>query len=303
MVPSASIPEQLELILYAQHGWADTHRRIAGLAECIAPPNTKIVAPNLGLIKTWFWIDPLIQTVEAVAIANWQQHPGVPIRIVGHSMGGLIWLEVLHRHPEWWYQVDSIVLVGSPVGGSDLGHIFDPWGWGIGIARDLGKNRRVIAEAISAHIPTLVIAGNTDGGSDGTVILGATQFRYTYFVELPGISHPALRDHPQVEAAILEFWATDKRPQPPPSGLESTIIQRLQTVSGITDAHPRDFLKTEPWLQFEDGLTLRTWRNILGIHHVFLGSSAGECLYSGFVGWRHTADLHQALDTIRRDYA
>ena len=299
----SSIPEQPELILYAQHGWADTQRRIAALATQLAPLNTKIVAPNLGFIRTWFWIDPLIQQVEAMAAANWQQYPSVPVRIIGHSMGGLIWLEVLHRHPEWWAQVESIVLVASPVGGSDLGRLIDPWGWGLGIARDLSTNRRGIAVAIAAHIPTLVIAGNTDGGSDGTVIVGATQFRHAQFVELPGISHPALKDHPQVAAAILEFWAQDQAPQPVPSSFEAPLIQRLQAVTGITDAHPRDLTKAKPWLQFENGMTLRTWTNIWGARHVFLASRSSECLYGGFVGWQHIAQLRQVLQAIARDYA
>lgn len=295
--------EHPDCILYAQHGWADDYRRIAALAELIAPPNTKVVTPNLGYLNTWFWIEPLIQRVDDLATANWHRFSDVPMRVVGHSMGGLIWLEVLHRHPEWWSQVDSIVLVASPVGGSDLGRIFDPFDWGIGVARDLGKNRRGMAEAIAAQIPTLVIAGNTDGGSDGTVILGATQFRYAHFVELPGVSHPALRNHPRVAAAILEFWSSQKAPQLPQSGLTATLIQRLQAVPGMTDAHPRDALKATPCLQFDHGLTLRTWRNGFGVHHVFLVSGEGQCIYSGFVGWRQTTHLHQTLASIQRDYA
>jgi hypothetical protein len=184
-----------------------------------------------------------------------------------------------------------------------LGRIFDPFEWGIGVARDLGKNRRGMAEEIAAQIPTLVIAGNTDGGSDGTVILGATQFRYAHFVELPGVSHPDLRDHPQVATAILEFWASQKVPPPPPSGLAAILIQRLQAVPGMTDAHPRDCSKATLWLQFERGMSLRTWCNSLGIHHVFLISGEGKCIYSGFVGWRHTAHLRQTLASIERDYA
>ena len=51
-------------ILFAQHGWADTHDRIADLAERIAPPAAIRIAPNLGYMRTWLRIEPLIADVS-----------------------------------------------------------------------------------------------------------------------------------------------------------------------------------------------------------------------------------------------
>ena len=293
-----------DVILYAQHGWADDHRTIASLASSLATPSTMIVTPNLGYVRTWLWIDPLIQVVEAVVAENIARYPTSPMRVVGHSMGGLIWLEVLARHPEWWSQVESLVLVGSPVGGADLARAFDPLGIGVGIARDLGINRRKIAEAIAAKIPTLVIAGDIDNGSDGTVTVQCTKIFGAEFVRLPDIHHAALKNHPLVAEAIQQFWAIVPERIPitmPRSDFSDTLIQRLQAVPGMTDAHERDFSRAEILIAFDNGVTIRTWKNLMGIDHIFVACPNGQCLYSGFVGWLHAENLRQALEALKQE--
>ncbi|HLK60844.1 MAG TPA: hypothetical protein VKU00_30045, partial [Chthonomonadaceae bacterium] len=229
-----------DTILFAQHGWADTGGPIASLARAVAPPNTRIVAPNLGLLKTWFRIEPLIARLETIAAEHLNACPDAPIRIIGHSMGGVIWLEVLQRHPEWWPRVASFVLIGSPVGGSDVGRLLDPLGLGIGIARDLGYNRREIAERIAAAVPTISIAGDLHDGTDGLVPLEATRFAHARWIILKGLSHPILRTHPRVANAIREIWYEHSSPAVEPEcALHVALRQRLQSVPGMTDAHSR----------------------------------------------------------------
>lgn len=296
-------PDSLSFLLFVQHGWADTNGAMARLAQRISPPHTRIIAPNLGWWRTWWRIDPLVTNVEAIAQQTIVQYPHVPIRIVGHSMGGLIWLEVLHRHPEWWSQVESFVLVGSPVSGSDLCRIIDPLALGLGMARDLGKNRREMASAIAAQIPTLSIASNTDGGSDGLVMLGATQFDHAHHVVLPDIVHSAQRSDEAIDRAIQEFWQSPRQPLPVKPSPERDIIQRLRAVPGMTDAHRRDFDKAKVVMVFDSGLTLRLWKNPARVDHVFLASPQNQCLYSGFVGWIHAAELRRTLREIQQDIA
>lgn len=290
-----------DYILYAQHGWADIDRSIGSLARQVASPGARVVAPNLGFVNTWIRIAPLIDRVEAIAQENQTHFPDTPLRIVGHSMGGLIWLEVLARHPEWWPQVESLVLVGSPVGGADLSRMLDPFEWGIGIARDLGQNRRPLAEEIAAQVPTLVIAGDYDGGSDGVIPLESTKVRQANYVALRQISHDQLKRHPQVAQVIQDFWQ-DQAALSVPSPLETDsdrIIRQLQAIPGMTDAHYRGFDKSELWAILPNGLVLRTWRGPMGIHHVFLSNYRGDCLFAGFVGWPHTAELYKVLWQLR----
>jgi pimeloyl-ACP methyl ester carboxylesterase len=291
-----------EFLLFAQHGWADDNRAMTRLAQDLVNEKEQvlIVAPCLDYLQTWIRIAPLIQTVETTAALYMTDYPDVPLRIVGHSMGGLIWLEVLNRHPRWWSRVHSLVLVASPVGGADLGRLIDPLNLGLGIAADLGVNRKPIAEAIAAQIPTLVIAGDIDQGSDGTVPVECTKVPNAQFVRLPQLSHSALRNHPLVASVIREFWLGT--PVGEAVGYDE-VIRRLHRVPGMTDGHRRDFDRAQVIMFLQNGGTVRTWINFLGIYHVFVASPQGQCLYAGFVGWLHSEELQQALKEIRQEYA
>lgn len=281
-------------LLFAQHGWADDNRAMLNLGRQLVGDQVPLIAPDLGYVQTWLRIAPLVQQVEAVALNDLAAYPDHAIRIVGHSMGGLIWLEVLHRHPEWWQRVHSLVLVASPVGGADLGRMIDPLGLGIGIAADLGTNRKPLAAAIAAQIPTLVIAGDIQHGSDGTVPVACTRVAHTHFVSLP-LDHAALRNHPSVAAQILDFWADFNIGE---SVAVHAVIEQLQKVPGITDSDRRYFPRAQVWVQLQDGGTLRIYKNKVGVDYVFVADATGDCLYAGFVGWLHAPELQQALNEI-----
>ncbi|MGI8936049.1 MAG: serine aminopeptidase domain-containing protein [Phormidesmis sp.] len=296
---------QPDYILYAQHGWADIDRGIGTLARQIASPNARVVVPNLGFVNTWIRIAPLIDQVEAIALQTQADHPETPIRVIGHSMGGLIWLEVLARHPEWWPLVESLVLVGSPVGGADLSRMVDPFAWGVGIAKDLGQNRRSLAERIAAEVPTLVIAGDFYRGGDGIVPLECTKFHQASYVAISGISHHRLKQHSAVANVIQQFWQSSAHlcvPSPIGSYCDR-LIRQLQAVPGMTDAHYQGFDKSELWAHLPDGLMLQTWCSRLNVHHVYLSSPSGDCLFAGFVGWPHTVALYDTLWHLRKSHS
>jgi len=288
--------ETPNLLLFSQHGLNDNNQAMESLAHSIAPPETYVVAPNLGL-KTFFAIEPLISEVERSAEQVFEQYPGIPARIIAVSLGGILWVEVLSRHPEWWQRLESIILLGSPLGGADLARIIDPFGWGIGIAKELGRNRRPLAEKITAKIPTLVVAGNTTGGGDHTVSIESTKLKHAHFVCLEGVSHPNLRTDPKVNNEILKFWSSSKTPLPAPQDdRTSRLIEHFRSVTGITDADERDFPSARTIHSFEDGTSIRTWTNLVGVQHVFIASQDGKCEYAAFVGWIHSSGLQQAID-------
>lgn len=289
--------EATSYLLFVQHGWADTNRDMLQLAQSLATPTTQAVVPCLNYVMTWLRIAPLIDQVDALATAARQRHPDWPLRIVGHSMGGLIWLEVLTRHPDWWPQVDSLVLIGSPVGGSELGRQFDPLKLGLGIAADLGHNRRPLGLALAEAVPTLVIAGDQGDGSDGTVPVTTTQIAGASFVCLEGVRHAALKRHPAVVDHIRRFWRGD-RPAPLPC---HPLVQALQAIPGMTDDRPTYLSQASLVFALADGTQLRQWRSALAIEHLYVVNAAGICLYAGYVGWGDRGALQQALARVQAD--
>lgn len=285
-----------DYLLFAQHGWADNNQHMAHLAQQLATDCTRIIAPSLNYAMTWLRMAPLIEEVERIAMEAVQSYPDAPLRIIGHSMGGLIWLEVLTRHPDWWPKVHSLVLVASPVGGADLGRIIDPLQVGVGIAADLGQDRRTMAGAIAQQINTLVIAGDVDGGSDGTITVESTKVPHAQFVDMEGLNHAVLRSHPWVVETIRQFWQGKSFSAPL---TQHPVIEQLRAIPGMTDAHLRDLPQSEPFLTLEDDAVLRVWRHPLGIDHVYVLAPNQACLYAGYVGWLHRPDLWTALNQLR----
>ena len=298
--------DKTKFIIFSQHGLSDTNSEMLSLAHKVAPPNSHVVAPNLGIVKTYFNIEPLITKVEQDAVQAFEQYPNIPARIIATSLGGVIWIEVLSRNRKWWSKIESLVLVGSPIGGSDLARMIDPFGWGMGMAKYLGENRRPLAEKITAVIPTLVVAGNTTGGSDGTVAIESTKLKHAHFVCINGVSHPVLKSAPAVARAIQVFWEKPRKPLPATSTtLIPELIEHFRNVQGITDANSADVQYSNIVHSFADGTTIRTWINGFGVYHVFIVNLDRRCQYAGFVGWVHIAGLETAIDKAKkifRDY-
>ena len=292
-----------DFLLFAQHGWADNGNDINRLASALAKPRTLVTTPSLGIIRTFIRIELLINKLEKIVLRTIDNYPHTPLKIIGHSMGGLIWLELLARHPEWWQKVHSLVVIGSPIGGSDLARIIDPLDLGIGTAKDLGKNRRPLAERIAQHIPTLSIASNLSCGSDGLVTVENTKFAGATFVLMSGIRHAALKCHPRVVPIIQEFWANPQIKQAPDQNTTTQLIRSLQAIPGMTDADYKHIAKASTAIELPNKITLRTWKNFLGVHHVFVTDEAENCLYAGYVGWLHVAELSKNLAKIASEIA
>jgi hypothetical protein len=91
--------------------------RLAEILQQDLPSDVRVSAPNLGWWRTWGEFAPLKQKVEEDAQALIAQYPLASMDIIGHSMGGLIWLEILTDHPEWWSKGAQFGLVGCASGG------------------------------------------------------------------------------------------------------------------------------------------------------------------------------------------
>ncbi len=305
--PQQEYSQDQNFILIAQHGWADTYHDINYLAQALVDQSSRsnipIYTPDLGWVNTWLTISPLIDKVERIAVEAIAQYPDFPLRIVGHSMGGLIWLEVLNRHQEWLHKVHSLVIVGSPVGGSDLGRLFDPLRLFPLIARDLGTNRRPIAEAIASQIPTLSIVGNIGNHTDGTVPIGCSQFNYASLVYLDGLRHPTLKNHPRVAEAIRQFW---NRPVIAPvlTDTASQLITKLRAID-LTETNNQNFQHAQVIRTYPDETKIWTWTNTLQVTHIFVSKrlrdfpeKGDQCIYSAYTGWTNTGKTMNVLNNL-----
>jgi hypothetical protein len=289
-------------LVFSQHGMVDTYHAMEALAKRNSGTDDRIIAPDLGYLNTLFSIEPLIEKVETIAAREIRNDPDVPIRIIGCSLGGVIWTEILTRHPEWWSRVESWVLLGSPIGGAHLAKIADPLNWmSFAIAQDLGVDRRPLAEAIASVIPTLIVAGDSDQGGDGTVLVQTTQFQHARFTCIPGVDHPGLRFSEAVDESIKSFW--DEQPKNIVLSEKRSVtetISQLRSVPGMTDAHPKNFGRSQPIGTLKEGIVLRVWNNPMGVKYVFLENDRGECEFGGYVGWVHREGLDRAIQSVLR---
>ncbi|OUL36940.1 hypothetical protein BV372_04695 [Nostoc sp. T09] len=80
------------------------------------------------------------------------------------------------------------------------------------------------------------------------------------------------------------------------------VMAILENVPGMTPANHRDFQWSIPIMKLRDGTVVRTWKNPVGVDHVFLGDVNDRMIYGGFVGWIHSEGLNQAVTRIRRDW-
>ena len=289
-----------DFLLFGQHGWADTGKDLGKLLAAAVDNKTIVFTPSLGLTKTFISIKPLVNKIESIVKSTIDRYPDTPIKIVGHSMGGLMWLEVLNRNPQWWQKIHSLILLGSPVGGSNIARIIDPFSIGIGTAKCLGQNRRSLAEKIAQKIPTLSVASDLNLGTDGLVTVENTKFDYANWLLISKMPHAAMKYHPDMIPIMHEFWANPKLGSPPERSFASESIKRLRTVKGMTDTDYRNFERSQIVFQFADGTAIHTWNNFVGINHVFV-SKERQCLYAGYVGLIHIPELKYAIAQIKQD--
>lgn len=69
--------------------------------------------------------------------------------------------------------------------------------------------------------------------------------------------------------------------------ISKSVIKILNGVPGMTIAHHRDFEKAIPIFTLNDGSVVKTYKNPVGVDHVFLANKQGKMIFGGFVGWIH----------------
>lgn len=64
----------------------------------------------------------------------------------------------------------------------------------------------------------------------------------------------------------------------------------------------KDFKSSSPIVRLRDGTAVRTWKNPLGVDHVFLADANNQMVYDGYVGWIHSEGLNAVIARIKRDF-
>jgi pimeloyl-ACP methyl ester carboxylesterase len=289
-------------LVFSQHGWADNNRKMLAFGLAVAPPGAEVVAPDLGFVRTWLRFEPLVELVEAEAAGFFDQLPDATARIVGHSMGGLIWLTILDRRPEWRERVAALVLIGCPVRGADLAGIVDRQGWTIG--RDLAVDRSATASRVAAAVPTISVAGDLILASDGAITCRSARVDGARFVCLPRESHPGLIKSDRVVRLVRAYL---QDPNPPDTDLRP-VVARLRSVPGMADLPlgtpaAAGAAGAAVALLFRDGANIRLRHPAFGNVQVAVADGEGRCLWAGATGRAHVRALRHALEAIEGDSA
>lgn len=130
------------------------------------------------------------------------QHAAPRIHFVGHSLGGLVLLTMLHRHPDM--NTGRALLLGSPCTAcSAADQLARRPGWQLLVGRVLPAWRVQHGEAVARRVETGMIAGTRriglgrflvvlDGANDGMVTVEETRLRgLTDHVIMP-VSHSGM---------------------------------------------------------------------------------------------------------------
>ena len=156
------------------------------------------------------------RNIERLARFARERLAGRPAHFVGYSLGGLLILETLERHRE--IAVASVVLLGAPVRGSDVGRRLALLGlgrWMMGAARGLwaeveARWRRpeplgVVAGTLSLGLGRLL--GRIDGTNDGVVRVEETAVEGMSAHARVPVSHSMLIASAHVAALVRQFLA------------------------------------------------------------------------------------------------
>src|SRR3954467_10645775 len=104
------------------HGYGEHARRYAHVAERLNTEGAVVYAPDHwghgrsdGERALAEDLEGAVEDLHLVAQTAADEHPGLPIALIGHSMGGLITARYGQRYGE---QIDALVLSGPAVGGN-----------------------------------------------------------------------------------------------------------------------------------------------------------------------------------------
>jgi pimeloyl-ACP methyl ester carboxylesterase len=160
---------------------------------------------------------PIEGSIESLARFARELPGSGPIHFVGHSLGGVLILDMLGRHPE--VPAASVVLLGAPVRGSLAGRLFGARAfgrWMMGASRPLWERRDavwsraaplgVIAGTVALGLGRAV-EGRLPGQNDGVVCLEETEVEGMTARAVVPLAHSTLIVSRPVADLVARFMA------------------------------------------------------------------------------------------------
>ncbi|NIA24208.1 MAG: alpha/beta fold hydrolase [Gammaproteobacteria bacterium] len=115
--------DRVDRIVLIVHGYAEHGGRYEHVADALVGEGAAVYAPDhighglsggeRALISDF---EHVVDDLHHVAAMARSEHPGVPLIVVGHSMGGLIGARLAERYPD---EVAGVVFMGAVIGDWD----------------------------------------------------------------------------------------------------------------------------------------------------------------------------------------
>ncbi|WP_041430878.1 hypothetical protein [Synechococcus sp. PCC 6312] len=107
--------------------------------------------------------------------------------------------------------------------------------------------------------------------------------------------------YPKIHDSV-EDWNNPASVSNEISKVSEQVVDYLNRLPGMTQAHSRDFKRAMPIFTLRDGSVVKAWKNPIGVEHIFIANKNGEMVFGGFVGWVHSEGLRQAIAEIRSNF-
>jgi uncharacterized membrane protein YebE (DUF533 family) len=230
------------------------------------------------------------------------QFGGLPVSLMGYSLGTKVIIKAINRLAELGLEgkIFDVYLLAGAVAENDpnlrkLSQIISGKVVNVYSRKDIVLSYMYRAAELFAQPignQPLQLTGISVVNIDVTDSVGG---HLQYVSKLDYILNLIRKETGQSNLSI--FQCTDTKA----TDLVQEIQKCLWKVPGMTPANLLDFDQSELFARLPNQVTIRTWKNIVGVEHVFIAKN-DQCVFGGYVGWVHSEGLKKALQEIKRKF-
>lgn len=86
------------------------------------------------------------------------------------------------------------------------------------------------------------------------------------------------------------------------SDVGTQVVDKILNTPGITQCRGSHFKSATPKFKLKDGTIVKTYKNSVGVNHIFLADSSGKMLFGGYVSWLYSDDLKSTIAEIKETF-